>query len=202
MSEEQLLVSRRVVPTAIVPDDREVPGLEPRRYSKVAILMHWVMAPLVLLNLLVGFFMETFANPSPQRNNVLFWHASIGTLILALAVFRLSWRLTHEPPPLPKSISKTQQTAAHGLHWLLYVLILVQPISGYVHRMAGAHPVSFFGLFNLPALIGKNEALRLLTDVIHDSGAIVITLLVAGHIGVALKHRFIDRDAVMQRMTP
>jgi cytochrome b561 len=126
----------------------------------------------------------------------------MGILILALAVFRLGWRLTHEPPPLPKSISKTQQTAAHGLHWVLYLLILVQPISGYVHRMAGAHPVSFFGLFNLPVLIGKNEALRLLTDVIHDGGAIIIALLVAGHIGVALKHRFFDRDAVMQRMTP
>jgi cytochrome b561 len=62
--------------------------------------------------------------------------------------------------------------------------------------------VSFFGLFDLPVLVGKNEALRLLTDVIHDGGAIIIALLVAGHIGVALKHRFIDRDAVMQRMTP
>jgi cytochrome b561 len=164
--------------------------------------MHWVMAPLVLLNLLVGFFMETFANPSPQRNNVLFWHASIGILILALALLRLGWRLTHEPPPLPKSISMTQRAAAHGLHWVLYLLLLVQPISGYLHRMAGAHPVSFFGLFSLPVLIGKNEALRLLTDVIHDGGAIILAILVAGHIGAALKHRFIDRDTVMQRMTP
>jgi cytochrome b561 len=201
MSEEQLFVARRVVASAIASDDREVPGLEPRTYSKVAILMHWVMAPLILLNLLVGFIMETFANPSPQRNSVLFWHASIGILILALAVFRLGWRLTHEPPPLPTSISKTRQTAAHGLHWVLYLMILVQPISGYVHRMAGAHRVSFFGLFDLPVLIGKHEPLRLLTDVIHDGGAIIMAILVAGHIGAALKHRFIDRDAVMQRMT-
>jgi cytochrome b561 len=68
--------------------------------------------------------------------------------------------------------------------------------------MAGAHLVSFFGLFNLPVLIGKNEPLRLLTDAIHDSGGIIIAILVAGHIGVALKHRFKDRDAVMQRMIP
>jgi cytochrome b561 len=163
--------------------------------------MHWVMAPLILLNLVVGFCMETFANPSPQRSSVLFWHASIGISILALVVFRLGWRLTHQPPALPDSISKTQQSAAHGVHWLLYVLILVQPLSGYVHRMAGVHPVSFFGLFNLPMLIGKNEQLRLLTDVIHDGGACVIALLVAGHIGAALKHRCIDRDAVMRRMT-
>jgi cytochrome b561 len=128
--------------------------------------------------------------------------SSIGIVIFTLAVFRLGWRLTHQPPPLPQSISKPQQTAAHSLHWVLYLLILVQPISGYVHRMAGAHLVSFFGLFNLPVLIGKNEPLRLLTDAIHDSGGIIIAILVAGHIGVALKHRFIDRDAVMQRMIP
>jgi cytochrome b561 len=174
---------------------------EERTYTKLAIVMHRVMAPLILLNLLVGFFMETFANPSPQRNNVLFYHASIGILILTLAVFRLGWRLTHQPPPLPESISKPQRAAAHALHWLLYLLILVQPISGYVHRMAGAHPVSFFGLFDLPVWIGKNEALRLLTDAIHDGGAIILAVLVTGHIAAALKHRFIDRDAVMQRMT-
>jgi cytochrome b561 len=203
MSEEQLLISRRIrVPPAIDLDERQMARLEPRAYTKVAILMHWVMALFILLNLSVGFFMETFANPSPQRSNVLFYHASIGIVIFTLAVFRLGWRLTHQPPPLPQSISKPQQTAAHSLHWVLYLLILVQPISGYVHRMAGAHLVSFFGLFNLPVLIGKNEPLRLLTDAIHDSGGIIIAILVAGHIGVALKHRFIDRDAVMQRMIP
>jgi len=133
---------------------------------------------------------------------VLFYHASIGTLIFALAVLRLVWRLTHQPPPLPDSLPKAQQAAAHGLHWVLYLLILLQPISGYVHRLAGAHPVSFFGLFNLPVLLGKNEPLRLLTDTIHDGGALVLSLLVAGHVGMALKHRFIDRDDVVKRMLP
>ena len=172
-----------------------------RTYTPVAILLHWVMAALILLNLSVGFFMESFANPSPQRSNVLFYHASIGILILTLAVCRLGWRLTHQPPPLPESLSKPQRIAAHGVHGLLYLLILLQPISGYVHRMAGAHPVSFFGLFNLPVWIGKNESLRLLTDTVHDGGAVILAVLVAGHIAAALKHRFIDRDAVMQRMT-
>jgi len=169
-------------------------------YTGMAVVMHWVMALFILLNLAVGFFMETFANPSPQRNEVLFYHASIGTVILALAVLRLGWRLTHQPPPLPSSIPKLRQTAAHGLHWVLYLLIIVQPISGYVHRMAGNHLVSFFGLFNLPVLVGRNESLRLVTDVIHDTGGITMAILVVAHIGAALKHRFMDRDRVMQRM--
>ena len=183
-------------------DEYPMSRATPQSYTTVAVLMHWLMALFVLLNLSVGFFMETFANPSPQRNNVLFYHASIGIVIFALAVFRLGWRLTHQPPPLPQSIPKSRRAAAHGMHWILYALILVQPISGYVHRMAGGHPVSFFGLFNLPVWIAKNESLRLLTDVIHDSVGIAIAILVAGHIGAALKHRFVDRDTVMQRMIP
>jgi cytochrome b561 len=203
MSDEQLSISSRAcVPPAIDADVRPMPRSEPRTYTRVAILLHWGMAVFILLNLSVGFFMESFPNPSPGRNNVLFYHASIGILILTLAVLRLGWRLTHEPPPLPRSISRPQRAAAHALHWILYLLILIQPVSGYVHRMAGAHAVSFFGLFNLPVLIGKNEPLRLLTDTIHDGGAIILATLVAGHIGAALKHRFVDRDTVMQRMMP
>jgi cytochrome b561 len=202
MSEEQMLRSPLIsVPASTASDERQLSRSTPQTYTKVAMLLHWVMAVLILLNLSVGFFMESFANPSPQRNNVIFYHASIGILILTLALIRLGWRLTHRPPPLPESISRTQRAAAHGLHWTLYVLLLVQPISGYVHRMAGAHPVSFFGLFNLPVLIGKNEALRLLTDTIHDGGAIILAVLVAGHIAAALKHRYIEGDAVMQRMS-
>jgi cytochrome b561 len=203
MSDEQSLLSQQIpVSQGIVLDEYQIARSAPRTYTKVAIVMHWVMALFILLNLSVGFFMETFANPSPQRSKVLFYHASVGIVIFTLAVFRLGWRLTHQPPSLHNGIPKRQQMAAHGLHWVLYLLILLQPISGYVHRMAGNHLVSFFGLFNLPVLIGKNEPLRLFTDAIHDGGGIIIAVLVAGHIGAALKHRFIDRDAVMKRMIP
>jgi cytochrome b561 len=203
VSDEQLVLARQIPAAAsTAPGDAAKARSAPQAYTRVAIFMHWLVAALILLNLSVGFSMETLANPSPQRNNVLFYHASIGISILALAVFRLGWRLTHQPPSLPQSIPKPQRAAAHGLHWVLYLLVLVQPISGYMHRMAGAHMVSVFGLFNLPVLIGKNEPLRLLTDALHDGGGILLAMLVAGHIGVALKHRWIDRDSVMQRMIP
>ncbi len=203
MSDQQVALSRQIpAPASTAVGDHQISRSVPESYTGVAIFMHWAMAALILLNLSVGFTMETFSNPSPQRNSVLFYHASIGILILTLAVFRLGWRLTHQPPPLPQSIPKSRHLAAHALHWVLYLLIVVQPISGYVHRMAGGHLVGFFGLFNLPMLIGKNEPLRLLTDAIHDGGGILIAVLVAGHIAVALKHRFVDRDAVMQRMIP
>jgi cytochrome b561 len=169
-------------------------------YSRVAIAMHWSIALLIVLNVGLGLFMETFPKSAPGHDQVLFYHASFGSLIFGLAVFRLYWRATHRPPELPAAIPSWQQRAAHSLHWLLYALMFVVPLTGYLHRMAGGHPVSFFGLGYLPVLVGKSEPLRLLTDTLHVSLVWVLCILVAGHIGAALKHRFIDRDRVIQRM--
>ncbi|HEY4092631.1 MAG TPA: cytochrome b [Luteibacter sp.] len=169
-------------------------------YTKVAIAMHWSIAILIFLNVFLGFLMETFPKSNPGHDQVLFYHASFGSLIFGLAVFRLFWRSTHKPPALPSHIPSWQQTIAHVLHWVLYTLMFVVPLTGYLHRMAGGHPVSFFGMGDLPVLIGKNEPLRLLTDTLHVTLVWVLCILVVGHIGAALKHRFIDRDRVIQRM--
>jgi len=177
-----------------------VPTTQPATYTKVAIAMHWSIALLIFLNVALGFFMETFPKKAPGHDEVLFYHASFGTLIFLLAVFRLFWRSTHKPPALPSSIPAWQRGIAHALHWVLYSLMLLVPLTGYLHRMAGGHDVSFFGLGNLPVLIGKDEPLRLLTDTLHVSLVWVLCILVVGHIGAALKHRFFDRDSVIQRM--
>ncbi|MFC5742021.1 cytochrome b [Dyella tabacisoli] len=176
------------------------PSSSPASYTKVAVAMHWLIALLIFLNVSVGIYMESFPKNTPGRDAALFYHASIGSLIFMLAVFRLFWRATHKPPALPANIPSWQQMAAHTLHWVLYSLMLLVPLTGYMHRMAGGHPVSFFGLGYLPVLIGKDEPLRLLTDTLHVCLVWVLCILVVGHIGAALKHRFIDRDGVIQRM--
>lgn len=172
----------------------------PKSYTKVAIAMHWLIALLIFLNLGIGIFMERFPKSAPAHDVVLFYHASIGSLIFMLAVFRLVWRITHRPPALPSSIPSWQQAIAHTLHWILYSLMLLVPLTGYLHRMAGGHPVSFFGMGFLPVLIGKNEPLRLLTDTLHVCLVWVLGVLVAGHLGAALKHLLVNRDGVVQRM--
>jgi cytochrome b561 len=176
------------------------PYSSPASYTKVAIAMHWLIALLIFLNVGVGIYMEGFPKSAPGHDAVLFYHASIGSLIFMLAVVRLIWRSTHRPPGLPASIASWQQTAAHTLHWVLYSLMLLVPLTGYMHRMAGGHPISFFGLGYLPVLIGKSEPLRLLTDTLHVCLVWVLCILVVGHIAAALKHRLIDRDDVLKRM--
>jgi cytochrome b561 len=174
----------------------------PSSYSKVAIAMHWLIALLIFTNVAFGFYMASVPKSAPTHDEALFYHASIGSLIFMLAVFRLLWRITHRPPALPGSIAPWQRAAAHTLHWTLYVLMLIVPLSGYVHRLAGAHTVSFFGLGTLPVFIGKDEPLRVFTHALHLSLVWVLCILVVGHVGAALKHRLIHRDGVFQRMLP
>jgi len=173
---------------------------EPMAYTKVAVTMHWLIALLIFLNVVVGVYMDSLPKTDPRHDSALFYHASFGSLIFMLAVFRLFWRSTHKPPSLPVTIPSWQRAIAHTLHWVLYSLMFAVPFTGYLHRMAGGHPVSFFGLGYLPVIIGKNEPLRLLTDTLHVCLVWVLCILVVGHIGAALKHRFIDRDGVIQRM--
>ena len=79
-------------------------------------------------------------------------------------------------------------------------MLIALPLSGYIHRMAGNHPVSFWGIFNWPVLIDPNEPLRLLTDKIHVGLAFVLIALLVLHLGAVLKHTFIDRDGILKRM--
>lgn len=179
-----------------------MPSTTPKAYTSVAIFFHWVLALLLLLNFCGGLYMANLPKNTPERNDILFYHASMGSLIFMLAVLRLLWRLTHKPAPLPASVARWQVTASHALHWTLYALMLAAPLAGYVHRLAGGHPVSFFGLTTLPVFVDKNENLRLLTDTIHVSLVWLLAILAIGHIGAALKHRFVDKDGVAERMLP
>lgn len=169
-------------------------------YTGMAVLLHWLMALLILANIVGGFFMASFPKTDPIHDQTLFFHASIGALIFMLAVIRLGWRLTHAPAPLPSSVPGWQQVIAHGLHWLLYTLMFVIPLIGYLHRLAGAHAVSFFGIGNLPVVIGRNEPFRVWTHEAHETLAWLLCGLLAFHIAAAFKHRFVDRDGVGERM--
>ena len=85
-------------------------------------------------------------------------HRSVGLLILALMVFRIFWRLTHPPPPLPAGFPRLEAAAAHADHALLYVVFLVMPLTGLLNAAAAGHPVSFFGLFAIPPLLPEDPA--------------------------------------------
>ena len=172
-------------------------------YTRTAKILHWLVALFILTNFAIGLRMEYFpgyAHTSSEWNGILFWHGSIGALVLWLAVARLIWRATHRPPPLLTNLPAWQVWAAHGVHTLLYGMMLALPLTGYAHRVGGNHPVTFFGLWNWPSLFSPDETLRVLSGQIHLGLVILLGGLLVLHFGAVLKHLLIDRDGVAQRM--
>jgi cytochrome b561 len=110
------------------------------RYTRVAMILHWAIAALILFNLLIGFVMEDL--PLPQRGLVLMLHASSGLTVLALTVARVAWRLLNTPPPYPSGMKPWERHAAHFAHFLLYAAMLLMPLSGWAILSAHAPPGS------------------------------------------------------------
>ncbi len=168
-------------------------------YTPVARLLHWVIAVLVLLMLPLGVVIA-YEWGGPAQTFLYNLHKSIGATLIPLVIIRLLYRLTHPAPPLPDDLPAIQRFAAHATHWALYVLILAQPIVGYVMTSAYPAPVPFFGLFNLPAIWPENRALSEGLSLVHRNLGIMIAVVAAMHIGAALYHHFVRKDRILMRM--
>jgi len=115
-------------------------------------------------------------------------------------VLRTAWRLWHRPPALPASMPRWERHAAAASHAALYVLMFALPLSGYFYSLAAGFPVVYLGLFPLPVLIEPDPVLKEPLVALHHGLAWTMTALLLLHVGAALKHRFVDRDEVLQRM--
>jgi cytochrome b561 len=109
-----------------------------RRYSRVATILHWTIAALIVANLVVGPVMGWVKGPPYLF--LLRTHESFGITVLLLSLVRIVWRLTHRPPPFEPGISRLEKTAAHAVHFSLYVLMIVMPIVGWA--IVSANPSS------------------------------------------------------------
>lgn len=171
------------------------------QYTPTAKGLHWLIAALMLGTLGLGFYMHDLPL-SPQKLQLYSWHKWAGVTVFFLAIVRLGWRAGHRPPPLPQSMPAWQQWAAHGGHLALYVLTLAIPLSGWLMSSAKGFQTVWLGILPLPDLIGKDKALGDLLQTVHVSLNLTLVAVLAAHIGAALKHRFVDRDNVLQRMLP
>lgn len=191
------------------------------RYSSGAIVLHWLMAAVIIVQLAIGLWMGgALANPATQAlaYDAFQLHKSLGLLLLVLAVLRLFWRLGHRVPPMPIHMAAWQKTAARISHFLLYSFMILIPLSGWVYVSTGwnsaigaplAVPTMFFGLFewpHVPGIANAAESVRIMvadrTSQIHEILAFSLIGLLVLHILAALKHHFMDQDDVLRSMLP
>jgi cytochrome b561 len=171
------------------------------RYTSTAKALHWLMAILFFGLLALGFYMHDLPL-SPEKLKLYSWHKWAGVSAFVLVWFRLLWRVTHRPPALPASMPAVMQMAAHAGHLLLYVLMLAIPLSGWLMSSAKGFQTVWFGILPIPDLLGKNKEIGDLLQTVHMSLNVLFASVIAGHIGAALKHHYIDRDDILMRMLP
>jgi len=168
-------------------------------YSPVARFLHWVIAALVVIMIVVG---VTIANTGdwPGKTVVYDLHKSTGIVLLPLILFRLIYRLSHPPPPLPADIPPMQQMAAYANHWALYALLIAQPIVGWIATSAYPAPIPVYWLFEMPRIWPEDRAFSERMFTVHAAIAGTLAVLVLIHVSAALYHHFIRRDDVLMRM--
>lgn len=178
------------------------------RYSSIAIALHWVMAVLMLGNIVLIWVVDQL--PDERVRLAIDTHKSIGITVLGLFILRLLWRVAHRPPALHE-LAPWERLAAKLGHIGLYALLLAMPLSGWLHdsawKDAATHPMSLFGLAPWPR-IGfimdlppeLKEQLHGLFGGAHELLADAFYVLFALHVVGALKHQFLDRQKMLQRM--
>lgn len=176
------------------------PAARPGRYTPVAMALHWLLALMLIGTFGVGLYMADLPN-SLAKLKIYNWHKWAGITILLLSVLRLVWRATHRPPP-DVPMPAWQASAAHWTHRLLYVLFFAVPLAGWAYSSAAGFPVVLFGVIPLPDLVGPDKELAKLIKPWHELLAFGMAGLVVLHVAGAIKHHFIDRDGLLNRMRP
>lgn len=172
-----------------------------RRYSVGAMIFHWLIAILVIMNWQI--VERAHDLEGPLRGEVMSYHKAWGITILVLTVGRLLWRWAHPVPPLPSNLAAWEKTLARVVHVIFYVLLIGLPLGGWIANSLTGRELDYFGLFTIPALpVGQNEELGGSIFDLHALGGQIFLYLIALHVLGALKHTFFDRNGGIFRMLP
>jgi cytochrome b561 len=178
-----------------------LPATQTARYTRTAIVLHWLIGAALLAQMGFGWLLTEIPRQTPERGYYVNLHKSTGITLALFIVLRLLWRLWHRPPALPASVARWQRQAALVMHRLLYGLMLLMPLSGYVASNFSPHGLKYFGHALAPWGPDLPAVYRVLNGV-HVASAWLLAVLIALHVLAALHHALIHRDGVVSRMLP
>jgi cytochrome b561 len=172
-----------------------------QRYGSLAQFFHWATVALIVVQLVTINLAEDLPRGLAQLE-MMARHKSVGITILLLATLRLAWRFANPVPPAPTDVAPWQRRAADVSHWLLYALIFLLPLSGWMMSSSAGHPVSWFGLVPLPDLVAASDTLHETLEEVHEALATALLAIAGIHLLAALQHHFLRKDDVLRRMLP
>jgi len=169
-------------------------------YGSFAKFLHWA----IVLLIVPQYFLAEAAEELPnglEKLQIFTWHKSLGMLVLILALARIAWKVMNQGLPGPIGNAWQRKAAAAG-HGLLYLLILAQPLSGWIMSSSANYPVTLFNWFQFPAIVGENHDLHERMEEVHELLFNALLVVAAIHIAAALYHHFVLKDSVLRRMLP
>lgn len=170
------------------------------RWGSVSITLHWLVALLILLVQVPAGLVMLRLEPGVFQNVLFDLHKNVGLVVLALAVFRLGWRLAQPVPALPDEVPGWQARLAGLTHVLLYGLLLLLPVSGFLYTAFGGYPVPLLMAVDLGRLIAASEPQAVVWRAIHYWAQWALLAVAAVHVLAALHHALVRRDGVLGRM--
>jgi cytochrome b561 len=194
-------------PQARIAKPARVAQLDGDRYPLAAIMLHWTIAVLIVIQLFLGWWMnEWVPDHSPQQDLIQWVHVSLGITILLLVLLRIAIRIARPPPPVAADLAPWERGLINFSHSLFYVLLLVLPLTGWALISLDKEGPTFWGIPwpRLPGLgfLAHDRAGRHLLKSVHTYWLIWLVLLnLALHVAGALRHQF-DGRPVLWRMLP
>jgi cytochrome b561 len=167
------------------------------RFTLPSRLLHWTMAPMVIAQLLIGVTMIAALSYYPL---LLAIHRPLGVAILAFAVVRLANRLTHRPPPFLATMSRAERRIATWSEYLLYALLLVQPLTGWAMLSAARFPITLWGPVRLPGIAPHDIDIYAVLRQCHSVFAFLLFATFTAHMCAVLFHTLVLRDRLIDRM--
>ena len=174
-------------------------GNTTERWGSVQIGLHWTIAALLLVQVPVAWGMVA-SSPGGLQNFLYNIHKNIGVIVLPLALVRLVWRWSHPVPFLPADLPAWQATAARTTHILLYVLLFLMPVTGFLYTALSGYPVPLLMVWDLSKLVAVNKPVGEWFKLAHLSLQWLLYLVVLLHVAGALQHHMVRKDWVLRRM--
>lgn len=173
------------------------------RWGSVAKFFHWLTVLAILVQATIGLIMVELPK-RPGTIPVYTFHKSLGLTIFAFALLRLLWRAFDPHPAYPATMPRWQVVGARAGHALLYTLIFLVPLSGWLFDSATSlRPLYWFGVLHVPSLTGgRDDAIKDFAEGAHFWLFWTLATVAAGHAAAALYHHFHERDDILRRMWP
>jgi len=173
----------------------------PERFDTLTIAMHWGALLLLVVTFAAAWTLGCATDPATAEGALLA-HRSTGVLLWALTVIRLGWKYRFgRAAPLPHTVGRVQRAAARATEYGLYILLVLQPMTGLLQSILRGKPFPLLGL-SFPVMVARDRALTRVFHNIHEISAWVLLALITVHASAALFHHFVLRDGVLRAMLP